>query len=114
MTKVAVFSAGSWGTAFSVVLGDAGNDVMLWARRDEVVDAINTKRENSEYLPGIELPATVRATTDPAEAARLPGRWRAGVCSCASIQPRVRSRASGRWTPWSPANWMPSCPQACG
>ena len=56
MTKVAVFSAGSWGTAFSVVLGDAGNDVVLWARRDEVADAINTKRENTEYLPGIELP----------------------------------------------------------
>ena len=28
MTKIAVFSAGSWGTAFSVVLGDAGNDVV--------------------------------------------------------------------------------------
>ncbi len=29
MTKVAVFGAGSWGTAFSVVLADAGNDVTL-------------------------------------------------------------------------------------
>ena len=56
MTKIAVFSAGSWGTAFSVVLGDAGNDVTLWARREEVVEAINGRRENTEYLPGIELP----------------------------------------------------------
>ena len=32
MTKIAVFSAGSWGTAFSVVLGDAGHDVTLIAR----------------------------------------------------------------------------------
>jgi glycerol-3-phosphate dehydrogenase (NAD(P)+) len=69
MTKVAVFSAGSWGTAFSVVLGDAGNDVVLWARRAEVADAINTKRENTDYLPGIELPPSVRATTDAADAA---------------------------------------------
>ena len=38
MTKIAVFSAGSWGTAFSLVLADAGNDVTLWARRDDVVD----------------------------------------------------------------------------
>lgn len=69
MTKIAVFSAGSWGTAFSVVLGDAGNDVTLWARRDEVVESINDKRENTEYLPGIELPASVTATTDAEQAA---------------------------------------------
>ena len=69
MAKIAVFSAGSWGTAFSVVLGDAGNDVTLWARRDEVVDTINDTRENTEYLPGIELPPSVRATADVEEAA---------------------------------------------
>lgn len=69
MTKIAVFSAGSWGTAFSVVLGDAGNDVTLWARREEVVEAINGKRENTGYLPGIELPPSVSATTDAEQAA---------------------------------------------
>ena len=69
MTKIAVFSAGSWGTAFSVVLGDAGNDVTLWARREEVVQAINVRRENTEYLPGVELPATVTATADAEQAA---------------------------------------------
>ena len=69
MTKIAVFSAGSWGTAFSVVLGDAGNDVTLWARREEVAEAINGKRENTGYLPGIELPPTVSATTDAEQAA---------------------------------------------
>ena len=69
MTKIAVFSAGSWGTAFSVVLGDAGNDVTLWARREEVVQAINGRRENTEYLPGVELPARVSATTDAEQAA---------------------------------------------
>jgi glycerol-3-phosphate dehydrogenase (NAD(P)+) len=70
MTKVAVLVAGSWGTAFSIVLADAGNDVVLYARRSEVCEAINEKRENTDYLPGIELPAGVRATTDPAEALR--------------------------------------------
>ena len=39
MTKVAVFSAGSWGTAFSLVLADAGNDVTIWGRRAEVCAA---------------------------------------------------------------------------
>ena len=62
--KVAVLSAGSWGTAFSIVLADAGNDVTMWARREEVVAAVNEQRENAEYLPGIQLPPTVDATTD--------------------------------------------------
>ena len=65
MSKVAVFGAGSWGTAFSVVLADAGHDVTLWARREELCATINEKRENTDYLPGIELPATVSATHDP-------------------------------------------------
>ncbi|WP_148614456.1 NAD(P)H-dependent glycerol-3-phosphate dehydrogenase [Nocardioides rubriscoriae] len=62
--KVAVLSAGSWGTAFSMVLADAGNDVTLWARREEVAAAINHERENAEYLPGIQLPPSVEATSD--------------------------------------------------
>ncbi|WP_326610236.1 NAD(P)-dependent glycerol-3-phosphate dehydrogenase [Streptomyces scopuliridis] len=70
MTRVAVFGAGSWGTAFAMVLADAGCDVTVWGRRAEVVEAINTSRTNPDYLPGFELPAGVRATTDPAEAAR--------------------------------------------
>lgn len=62
--KVAVFGAGSWGTAFSIVLADAGNDVTIWARREEVATAINEGRENADYLPSIELPPSVRATHD--------------------------------------------------
>ncbi len=65
MSKVAVFGAGSWGTAFSVVLADAGNDVTLWARREELCATINEKRQNTDYLPGVELPAAVDATHDP-------------------------------------------------
>ena len=68
MAKVAVFSAGSWGTAFGIVLADAGNDVVLWARRPEVVSNINDKHENTDYFPGIELPESIRATTVPEEA----------------------------------------------
>ena len=67
--KVAVFGAGSWGTAFSIVLADAGNDVTIWARREEVAETINERRENAEYLPGIELPPQVSATHDVEKAA---------------------------------------------
>ncbi|MDT0202896.1 NAD(P)H-dependent glycerol-3-phosphate dehydrogenase [Nocardioides sp. AE5] len=68
MTKVAVLGAGSWGTASSLVMADAGSEVTLWARREEVAENINVRRENSGYLPGIELPGSVSATTDPEQA----------------------------------------------
>jgi len=65
MSKVAVFGAGSWGTAFSVVLADAGSEVTMWGRREGLCATINDKRENTDYLPGVELPPTVSATHDP-------------------------------------------------
>ncbi|MFC6288411.1 NAD(P)H-dependent glycerol-3-phosphate dehydrogenase [Nocardioides sp. GCM10027113] len=64
MGKVAVFSAGSWGTAFSIVLADAGNDVTLWARRPELAEAIAERHQNPDYQPGIELPQSVTGTSD--------------------------------------------------
>ncbi|MBT2446875.1 NAD(P)-dependent glycerol-3-phosphate dehydrogenase [Streptomyces sp. ISL-43] len=67
--KAAVFGTGSWGTAFAMVLADAGCEVVLWGRRQELADAVNDSRTNPDYLPGVELPANIRATTDPAEAA---------------------------------------------
>jgi glycerol-3-phosphate dehydrogenase (NAD(P)+) len=68
MNRVAVLSAGSWGTTFAQVLADAGNDVVLHARRGEIADAINIRHENPAYLPGIALPASLRATVDVSEA----------------------------------------------
>lgn len=68
MTKVAVLGAGSWGTAFSLVLADAGCDVHLWARRAEVCADVNERHENAAYLSGISLPESIRATTDPERA----------------------------------------------
>ncbi|WP_019146173.1 NAD(P)H-dependent glycerol-3-phosphate dehydrogenase [Aeromicrobium massiliense] len=68
MARIAVMGAGSWGTAFALVLADAGNEVCVWARREEVASAINERHENTEYLPGIALPELVTATTDPAVA----------------------------------------------
>ncbi len=70
MAKIAVFGAGSWGTAFSIVLADAGNEVTIWGRREEVCAAINERHENPDYLHGIGLPESIRATHDPEEAAR--------------------------------------------
>ncbi|WP_406203415.1 NAD(P)-dependent glycerol-3-phosphate dehydrogenase [Kitasatospora sp. NBC_01560] len=68
MTRCAVFGTGSWGTAFAMVLADAGCEVTLWGRRWELVDAIHTTHVNPDYLPGVPLPPSIRATTDPAAA----------------------------------------------
>jgi glycerol-3-phosphate dehydrogenase (NAD(P)+) len=66
--QIAVMGGGSWGTAFAMVLADAGNDVLLWAREPEVTRGINEGHENPRYHPGIRLPESIRATTDAAEA----------------------------------------------
>ncbi|WP_331723709.1 MULTISPECIES: NAD(P)H-dependent glycerol-3-phosphate dehydrogenase [unclassified Streptomyces] len=66
--KAAVLSAGSWGTTVAAVLADASTDVTVHARRSEIADAINTRHVNPDYLPDIDLPASLRATTDPAQA----------------------------------------------
>ena len=66
--RAAVLGAGSWGTTFAKVLADAGSEVTLLGRRPELVAAVAERHENPDYLPGIPLPARLRATTDPAEA----------------------------------------------
>jgi glycerol-3-phosphate dehydrogenase (NAD(P)+) len=64
MIKVAVIGAGSWGTTFSKVLADGGSNVMLWSRREEVASEINNSHRNGDYLPGVNLPAGIVASTD--------------------------------------------------
>jgi glycerol-3-phosphate dehydrogenase (NAD(P)+) len=70
MTQVAMMGGGSWGTAFAMVLADAGSDVMLWTREPEVVAEINRDHRNIRYQPDIDLPDRITATNDPAEALR--------------------------------------------
>lgn len=68
MARVAVMGAGSWGTAFGMVLCDAGGDVTMWAREPEVQESINTTHTNELFHPGVALPEQMVATGDPSEA----------------------------------------------
>jgi len=61
-STVAVLGAGAWGTALAQVAAAAGRRVVVWAREPEVVEAINTGRENSLFLPGVPLHAAIHAT----------------------------------------------------
>jgi Glycerol-3-phosphate dehydrogenase len=65
---VAVLGAGSWGTTFAKVLADGGSDVVIWARRPEVAREIREARRNSDYLPGVNLPRNITATSRVEEA----------------------------------------------
>lgn len=67
MAKVAVMGAGSWGTTVAKVLADSGNEVTLWARRADLAEEINLEHRNGDYLPGIELPVELKASSDLAE-----------------------------------------------
>lgn len=66
---MAVFGTGSWGTAFSSVLAEAGCTVRMWGKFADEVDEINRTRTSARYLPNLILPESISATTDAAEAA---------------------------------------------
>lgn len=60
--RVAVIGAGAWGTALARHLANKGLSVRLWAYEQEVVEAIRTKRENTIFLSGVQLPSSLSVT----------------------------------------------------
>ena len=64
MSKYAVLGAGSWGTTIAKVIADGGHEVTLWARKPELAAEIDSTRLNAAYLPKIELPGGIIATSD--------------------------------------------------
>ncbi len=60
--RIAVIGAGSWGTTLADLLARKGLSVALWAREPELVEAIEKKRENTLFLPGVELSEAIEPT----------------------------------------------------
>jgi glycerol-3-phosphate dehydrogenase (NAD(P)+) len=67
-SHIGVIGAGAWGTALAKHLSQKGISVQLWAYEREVVDSINATHENSRFLPGVTLPATLMVTDSLAQA----------------------------------------------
>ncbi|CAB4549313.1 MAG: NAD(P)H-dependent glycerol-3-phosphate dehydrogenase [Actinobacteria bacterium] len=63
MSRIVVLGAGSWGTTIAKVIADGGNELMLWARRADQVEQINSTQQNPDYLAGIVLPKSIHATS---------------------------------------------------
>jgi glycerol-3-phosphate dehydrogenase (NAD(P)+) len=61
--KISVLGAGAWGTALAVSASanaQAGHALTLWARDPGQVHAMQTAQQNQRYLPGVNLPASLR------------------------------------------------------
>jgi len=68
--KVGVLGAGAWGTALGNLLAQNGHETTLWAFEADVAAAINDRRENAQYLPGIALHPQLHVSTDATAAVR--------------------------------------------
>ncbi|WP_430334664.1 NAD(P)H-dependent glycerol-3-phosphate dehydrogenase [Rhodococcus sp. ACT016] len=66
--RVVVLGSGSWGTTVAG-LASHNTPTLLWARRTDTADEINTVHRNSQYLGDHALPYGLRATSDIVEAA---------------------------------------------
>ena len=67
--QIGVIGAGAWGTAIAKVIAEKGKEVVLWSLEEDNRDQINTNHQNARYLPGINLPENIHATSDIIEAA---------------------------------------------
>src|SRR5713101_5577619 len=64
MKKIAIVGGGSWGTALAIALmrSSRPHRLTVWAHSPDVVEQLRTKRINTIYLPGFELPVEVEVT----------------------------------------------------
>ena len=65
--KIAVLGAGNIGTALAQALARNGHEITVWDFFPDVVEDIQTRRENRRFLPGIALPTGIHATNSPVE-----------------------------------------------
>ncbi len=59
---IGVIGAGGWGTALAKLLAEKAHDVTLWCHGEQTFRYIQQDKENPTYLPGIKLPAAIKAT----------------------------------------------------
>ena len=57
---IAVIGAGAWGTALAVTMARADRLVRLWVFEPELAVSMTDTRENTIYLPSVQIPESVR------------------------------------------------------
>lgn len=71
-SSATILGAGSWGTALACALAERGLPVTLWCRHADQANAMLATRVNTDYLPGVHLPAEITPTADLAIAVESP------------------------------------------
>lgn len=66
-TRLCVVGGGSWGTTIAALVAE-NTDTVLWVRREELATEINELHTNIAYLGDHQLPRSLRATSDLADA----------------------------------------------
>lgn len=61
---VGIIGGGAWGTALAAVMAQIHDNVLLWAREEDVVHSINNSHENTLFLPRTPLSPKIEATPD--------------------------------------------------
>jgi glycerol-3-phosphate dehydrogenase (NAD(P)+) len=67
--RTAIVGSGGWGTALALLWSKQGNEITLWGHDPERAERVRSTRENSEYLPGVKLPESIRITSDISDCA---------------------------------------------
>ena len=64
MSVVTVVGATSWGTTLGIILARQGHDVRLLARTEDEALTLESRRENSRFVPGFLFPDSMRVRAD--------------------------------------------------
>lgn len=67
--EIAILGAGSWGTALAWLWAKNTLQISLWGRDNDHIARIRETRQNSDYLPGLNLPGSVLVTSELADCA---------------------------------------------
>ena len=63
-TGICVLGDGGWGTTLALLLYKKGFSVTLWGAFREYISYLNTKKENTKFLPGVKIPSGIEITHD--------------------------------------------------
>ena len=64
MPNVTIVGTTSWGTTLGIIMARQGVTVRLLARDDAEARSLQTARENSRFVPGVQFPDSMSVTAD--------------------------------------------------
>ena len=69
-SRACVLGSGGWGTTLAILLQRVGVETTLWSASLERETQLRQDRQNTRYLPGIELPPGLCLSADPSTAVK--------------------------------------------